>query len=289
MSTENATPFLGERLSSSSSSSRQSTQIGYSDERDSIDNLDAIDMEKMQQKDTNYVALERDAMFKQISSTKSALLKLHGYLSNHRTRVYSVLLLAASLVGLSLVGILWKHQREHNALLPGRLPGYEYTSSGVLLSCGDTLEEAEAVGCIFDIMTFAWTPPACLDVEIHDDVTSELSELAPTRGAGTWEWWQTENYTGPLEQSPAILSHHESIWTDMIYHRAHCLYLWRIMHKSAMRVIAGEREVYVYNKASHWEHVIHCNKLLNELDLPMSDPSMAIRVVGSCVRVDGWE
>ncbi|PQE07087.1 Major facilitator superfamily transporter protein [Rutstroemia sp. NJR-2017a BVV2] len=141
-------------------------------------------------------------------------------------------------------------------------------------------------GCIFDIMTFAWTPPACLDTEIHDDVTSELSELAPTRGAGTWPWWRWSNRTEPLEQSAEVLGQFDDIWTDTYYHRAHCLYLQRIMHRASMRVKDGEKDVYVYFRAYDYGHVIHCNKLLNELDVPLTErPATVSRVIGHCVKM----
>lgn len=136
-------------------------------------------------------------------------------------------------------------------------------------------------------MTFAWTPPACLDEEVYADVTSDLSELAPSRGAGTWPWWRYENRTEPLEQSSGVLKSYDGPWSNHFYHRAHCLYLWRIMHKAAQRVIAGEKEVYVYSKAAQWEHVVHCNILLNDLDMAFSDYVRAVRVIGHCVRVDG--
>lgn len=283
MASEDTLPFLDELMSSSS---HQSTQIGDGDERDPIDDLDKIDIEKMHCKDGNYIVLERDDLFEERFSVKEALIRFREYLSNHRTCIYSAVLLlfAAGLFSLSLFGFLWDH---HKALPPGRLSDYEYTSSGELLSCGSSFEEAEAAGCIFDIMTFAWTPPACLDEEVHADVISDLSELAPTRGAGTWPWWRWENRTEPLEQTTEVLRLYDDIWTDTIYHRAHCLYLWRIMHRAAGRVIEGEKEVYVYSKAAQWEHVIHCNKLLNELDKPMTDLAMAVRVVGHCVRLDG--
>lgn len=280
MAAEDTRPFLDELMSPSSS--RQSTQIGYGDERDSIDDLDEIDIEKMHRKNGHCIILERDDLFER-SSAKEALV---NYLTNHRNRIYSAVLLlfAAGLFSLSIFAFFLD---RHKVLPPGRLPGYEYTSSGQLLSCGSNFEEAEAAGCIFDIMTFAWTPPACLDEEVHTDVISDFSELAPTRGAGTWPWWRWENRTEPLEQTSEVLRSYDDIWTDTIYHRAHCLYLWRIMHRAAGRVIGGEKEVYVYSKAAQWEHVIHCNKLLNELDLPMTDLAIAVRVVGHCVRVDG--
>ncbi|KUJ12454.1 uncharacterized protein LY89DRAFT_722071 [Mollisia scopiformis] len=283
MASEDTRPFLDEQMSLSS---RQSTQIGY--ERDSIDDLDQIDIEKMRQKEDHYTVLERDyplgGLLAMCSSVKDASMKFRQYLLARKNYIYSALLLfAAGLFSVSLFGFLSSRSK---ALPPGRLSGFEYTSTGVLLSCGSNFEEAEAAGCTFDLMTFAWTPPACLDEEVYNDVLSDFSELAPTRGAGTWPWWRYENRTEPLEQNSG-LKDYQGPWSNTYYHRAHCLYLWRIMHKAAGRVVAGEREVYVYSKAADWEHVVHCNKLMNDIDGMFSDYVRAMRVIGHCVRVDG--
>jgi hypothetical protein len=280
MATEDSLPFLQQMMSSSSG---QLIQVG--DERNSIEGLDKIDVEKMHHKDGNgYIILERGDIFKERSSFKETFVSLRQYLSACRTYVYSTLLLlfAAGILTLTLIGVL---RDPNTTFTTGRLPGFEYTSSGELLSCGSSFEEAEAAGCIFDIMTFAWTPPACYDTEVATDVVSEFSELAPTRGAGVWPWWRWANLTEPLEQTTEVLSKYDDIWTDTHYHRAHCLYLWRIMHRATARRMDGKREVYVYSKATEWEHVIHCNKLLNMLDKPMTDRAMAVRVVGHCVKM----
>ncbi len=281
MAPENTRPFLDEHMSSSS---RQSTQIA--DERDSIDDLDNIDMEKMRRKEGNYILLDTDSLFVERSSVTHGFIKFRKRLSAQKNYIYSAILLlfTAGLFGLSLFGFL----KVRGTQLPlGHLPGFEYTSSGELLSCGSNFEEAEAAGCTFDIMTFAWTPPACLDDEVYADVTSDLSELAPSRGAGTWPWWRYENRTEPLEQSSEVLKSYDAPWSNHFYHRAHCLYLWRIMHKAAQRVIVGEKEVYVYSKAAQWEHVVNCNFLLPALAQDFSDYVRTVRVIGPGVSVAG--
>jgi hypothetical protein len=105
-------------------------------------------------------------------------------------------------------------------------------------------------------------------------------------GAGTWPWWRWSNRTEPLEQSAEVLGQFDDIWTDTYYHRAHGLYLQRIMHRASMRVKDGEKDVYVYFRAYNYGHVIHCNKLLNELDVPLTErPATVSRVIGHCVKM----
>lgn len=136
---------------------------------------------------------------------------------------------------------------------PGRISGLEYTSDGRLLTCGDTFEEAEAAGCKFDIMTFVYTPPACYDEEAALDAVDGDSELAPSRATGTWPWWRFENQTDPLPQTVEVLSSIKPVWTNNVYHRAHCLYLWRVSHRAMIRVASSPPGgVWVYEKMVDW-------------------------------------
>jgi len=132
------------------------------------------------------ILLDRENLLEGRSSLKVAFILIRQHISNHRAYVYfsvPLLLFVTSFLTFSTMGFYRHHRDLRPERLSGseRLPGFEYTSSGELLSCGSNFEEAETAGCIFDIMTFAWTPPACLDTEVHTDVVSELSELAPTR------------------------------------------------------------------------------------------------------------
>lgn len=261
-------------------------QDSVNDERNSVDQLDGIDIEKIYLKENDAFTAGQEDSPRPRGRVKRSLNRVVAIASSGTFRVVVAALgsLGLAILGVVLFGVFWRHQTIEIVVVPD---GIQRTSSGLVLSCGETFEDAKAAGCIFDVMTFAWTPPACLDEQVHRDVISAESELAETHGAGIYPWWRDYNRTEPLEQLPEVLSDTERPWTDNHYHRAHCLYLWRIMHRATTRVINGEKEVYVYSKAAEWEHVIHCNKLLNMVDKPPSDLSRAKRVVGHCVRVDG--
>jgi hypothetical protein len=120
---------------------------------------------------------EHQLPFKRPQSFRDAL--------KNRAFAYTGLLLMVFPIVLGFFSIRFHNDHKFQLSEPPlgfpQLSGFEYTALGELLTCGEKFEDAVMAGCIFDIMTFAWTPPACLDTEVHDDVTSELSELAPTR------------------------------------------------------------------------------------------------------------
>lgn len=207
-----------------------------------------------------------------------------------RLSTYSrhIILGALTLLALSLgVIAIMRTASRSSPPSPSRIPGFEYTSDGRLLSCGNTFEEAERVGCKFDVMTFVYTPPACYDEEMAQNAVDDASELALSRATGTWPWWRYENHTEPLEQSVEVLSSTVPVWTNNVYHRAHCLYLWRVSHRAMTRVAEGQPGgVYVYQKMTDWAHVVHCNKLLNNMEKPEDWPAQAVKKIGTCVRLD---
>lgn len=94
-----------------------------------------------------------------------------------------------------------------------------------LRSCGSTPSEARAAGCIFDMLTAAWTPSECVDLE----VTKEFLELE--------DWKYYKDKEGMEEVSPAELTTGDwdgYLWTTTRYHQIHCMYVWTRIHYATM-------------------------------------------------------
>jgi len=54
-----------------------------------------------------------------------------------------------------------------------------------------------------------------------------------------------------------------------------------------MRMAEGRNsEVYVYEKLTKWDHLTHCNRLLNDLERSEDAPARAVKKIGNCVRLD---
>jgi len=245
MSTEESVPFISEIGTSMSSST---TQVDH----DSIDLSDVLDAEKggRYKVDDYRRAIREDP---RLSSSGSGRIGIRARLTAYR-RHFALGFLTLLALGIFIMMVIRAIQTSSmNAVAPGRIPGLEYTSDGRLLTCGNTFEEAEAAGCKFDVMTFVYTPPACYDEEAALDAMDEQSELAPSRATGTWPWWRYENHTDPLPQTVEVLSSIRPVWTNNVYHRAHCLYLWRVSHRAMTRVATSPPGgVWVYEKMVDW-------------------------------------
>ncbi|KXT09244.1 hypothetical protein AC579_6774 [Pseudocercospora musae] len=117
--------------------------------------------------------------------------------------------------------------------------------------CGSNPAEAQALGCVFDIMNFAWTHPHCYDEPLASEYLS----------SGPWQWYADAEHSQPLIQDPNVLGTVEleldqfgleTAWTSLEYHINHCLYMWRLMHQAATGAKGTIEPIFGYN------HTVHC-------------------------------
>ncbi|CAN9348272.1 unnamed protein product [Alternaria alternata] len=169
--------------------------------------------------------------------------------------------------------------------------GLRVAPNGKLLECGsDKHWEAEANGCIFDVMTFEWTPPACHDPELLVDAIDPRSILAPNL-ASIFPWGRTADglFDDPMEQDTAELGTLAYVWATEQWHRAHCMYNWRILVKAETRRLAGEQFMYTFRKsATSWKHIEHCNVLISDTTESKRNLTAieTFRGFTGCVRLD---
>lgn len=164
--------------------------------------------------------------------------------------------------------------------------GLQLSIHGLLLECGATQDEAIANGCIFDLMSFVYVPPACFEATIYAETLSPESSLAP-EAAGFFPWFRWANLTEPIPQDENELSKYRSVWTTEGWHVAHCLYTWRVSTRALARVGAGEKGIYVVEEATSSAHVDHCNMLVLDHDTASMTPLRVYRSIEKCVRLDG--
>lgn len=86
--------------------------------------------------------------------------------------------------------------------------------------CGSSIEEARALGCKFDPMTWAWMRPECYR---EDLINSFLNRTE-------WRFYLNEDLN-PKEEIPReewLRGDHLALWTPRKYKFFHCTYLVRI-------------------------------------------------------------
>ena len=92
----------------------------------------------------------------------------------------------------------------------------------VIVDCGGTPAEAKDRGCVWDLMSFSWTHPACYN---KNESETFLAEYGP------WKWYENvDNKPGAEVLDESDLPYMSMVWTQEHYHIAHCTYILKLLH-----------------------------------------------------------
>jgi hypothetical protein len=121
---------------------------------------------------------------------------------------------------------------------------YSKSNDDTVATCGSTIEEAKALNCTWDLLAAAWLPPACIDKELTDDFRTQ----------GPWRYFADRDGTEELfeEELQYRVGEGNEYYTSLKYHKTHCSYQWRKMHR------AMQMGTKIENKLADYHHTIHC-------------------------------
>lgn len=118
-------------------------------------------------------------------------------------------------------------------------------------NCGNSTEQALALGCYFDLLSVSFVPWQCADRELEAQFLAE----------GPWKYWADRHQTQELKQDelwkrPTMPN--DSFHVTMHWHRLHCLYQWRKMHRA---LESGRRMDTSYK---FYGHTLHCGAVFSD-------------------------
>ncbi|KAL0930016.1 uncharacterized protein CTRU02_214836 [Colletotrichum truncatum] len=146
--------------------------------------------------------------------------------------------------------------------------------------CGHDTASARAAGCVYDIMMVGWSAPQCFNPFVSADSLSNSSTLADVRGAGSFTFSVTPDFTQIVRQDVGEITKHEYLYANWEFHKAHCAYVWRVLANALERKRRGELNVYVYMAATMYEHSVHCSHVLLDKKRNLTAPTQ-IQVSGT--------
>ncbi|EED15382.1 hypothetical protein TSTA_048250 [Talaromyces stipitatus ATCC 10500] len=119
-----------------------------------------------------------------------------------------------------------------------------------LLHCGHSVEEARALGCEFDILSYTWTPKECYDKETADEFRQWLTR--PERFPRPWPFFADKNRTEWIPSEEALSKRaHMMTYAPQEEHIGHCIFMMRRLH----RINDGSAKMNSrFGKYSHTEH-----------------------------------
>lgn len=207
------------------------------------------------QGEENETLLEKVATNSKPSRKSSS--KLYSCLSNTAVISCFISLITASLSVVLLLLLTKGHpitflkQSTLSSLLAHEIPKVKPSTAELQnMHCGSTPAEARALGCKFDVMSFAWTPPSCYD---HTFSQAFLHEKGP------WIFYLDHNATQPLAFDS--LSNYDIVWTEHSYHVVHCLYAWERIHQAYLK-----QDLLLPKEMGSINHTEHCIGLLEDVE-----------------------
>ncbi|KAK0648547.1 hypothetical protein B0T16DRAFT_456016 [Cercophora newfieldiana] len=140
--------------------------------------------------------------------------------------------------------------------------------------CGNTTTTARALGCHFDPMSFSWLPAPCYDAEL----TTQFLGFQP------WQWFSspeglsanTTSARRDKEEVPredVLRGENEYLYVSWEYHKLHCTYMWRKMHRAVLGM--AEMDGYIGN----YHHTEHCEEILTRQGMGDEDGSKGLTVI----------
>lgn len=120
------------------------------------------------------------------------------------------------------------------------------STTPTVFNCGPTASTARSLDCIFDLLSFTWVSARCYDAEL----TGEFLAIQP------WQWFADANGTEEVSLAEASRGTRD-LYTTRGYHRAHCAFAWRKLHRAVSNAASGW-DAYV----GDYEHTVHCAMVL---------------------------
>ncbi|KAI9745548.1 MAG: hypothetical protein M1818_001082 [Claussenomyces sp. TS43310] len=119
------------------------------------------------------------------------------------------------------------------------------------LKCGNSVEEALSLGCVFDPLSIAWLPSYC--------PRDEANAFVEAAGNGTqWRYWMDQDGTQELQSTYELARIGPKViyWTTVREHMNHCFYMLLRVHRAMERARNGDMRVDATAKSYH--HTKHC-------------------------------
>lgn len=108
--------------------------------------------------------------------------------------------------------------------------------------CGNTVAEAKAHGCEWDVLSFCWLPEQCLDRELTQSF----------RDAGPWVFYGDRNKTVTISEE-AFGENKQTVYLTNELHAAHCAFTWLKFH----RALTAGNMIHAQLDMTHTEHCSH--------------------------------
>lgn len=131
----------------------------------------------------------------------------------------SVLVMVVILTTISNATFLWHRTCQSGPSIP----------QASILHCGGSPEKARALGCVFDVLDYSWTPKPCFNRTLFQLYRDDLVSSGLT-------FWNNSEMTQVLPNEEVFAAKHEYVFSTRLLHKKHCEYY---LHRQSHVIIDG--------------------------------------------------
>ncbi|KAI0129732.1 hypothetical protein BJ170DRAFT_617380 [Xylariales sp. AK1849] len=95
-------------------------------------------------------------------------------------------------------------------------------------------------------MSSSWLPDACYDEELMHEFEALQA----------WHWYRDPSGTQPVPTKEVLRGDMDRLFVSFEYHRAHCVFMWKKLHRA---LAAGQL---VDSYIGNYDHTSHCGHML---------------------------
>lgn len=163
-------------------------------------------------------------------------------LTNYRTGFFILF----GVVVLVLSGELIRSQLHHQSSTP------KTSTSPSLSPCGNTTAQARARGCKFDLLSYSWLRPQCLDRQTSAEFRTWIQP--PSRSLGSWPFFTNDTFTSQVPDEEAFSERTLRVLTYTTWeeHLGHCVFLTRRIYRSMNGDFGMDPHF------GNFSHTVHC-------------------------------
>src|ERR1700710_576865 len=160
---------------------------------------------------------------------------------------------------------------QKNSLQPHYIDPNGPMELGGTWRCGSYPSQAKALGCIFDIMGFGWTPPECYYENVSKDGLSK----------GPWKWYLDKNLTIDVPQEYVNSGRIVEVYAARSYHTEQCKW-----SEVLIQLAENDETMLLPRVLANREYAENCMRSKGLIGNSLEEVMVRTRVVyNSCVKI----
>ncbi|KAK1974143.1 hypothetical protein LZ30DRAFT_564132, partial [Colletotrichum cereale] len=116
--------------------------------------------------------------------------------------------------------------------------------------CGPLRAQAEAAGCVYDLLMGVWVSPQCHDPQLYSQYINKVNST----------FYMNRQQETAVSWDDVLSGRHPEtgLWTNGAFHHLHCSYIWDRQRRAYARSRASGAPLVLDSHCRNETHTDHC-------------------------------